>query len=97
MEDKRVWLLLFVALFGGNITGITGILGNHAIREGHEEIQRQIDDIKQNDLECRATLSSHHEEFNDHLEFEHEVRANTTGTLQRHEAQIQELYRNYMK
>ena len=96
MEDKKIWAILLIALFGGNLTGISGIVGNHANREGHEELQRQLDDIKENDAELRASLQEHLSEYSEHVRWGREIRANNEGTIQRHEAQIQEL-RRYLK
>jgi len=55
-NEKKVWAILIIALFGGNLTGLTGILGNHSNREGHEELQRQLDEIKASDEALGAAV-----------------------------------------
>ena len=98
MEDKKLAALIILVLFGGNLTGIINSVSPDYRADpftGSEgaDLQRQIDDIKINDAECRAAMSAHLEEYNDHIEWGRDVRSNNSGTLQRHEAQIQELYR----
>ena len=93
MDDKKTAALIILVLFGGNISGLAGIAGNSSSIEGHEDLQRQLDEIKLADTECRATMQTHLEEWNNHIEWGREVRADNSGTIQRHEAQIQELYR----
>ena len=89
MENKQLWLILVIALFGGNLTGLTGILGNEQSAQGGRElqtridsIQRQLVDIKQNDKECRESLSKLADKC-----------ADTQNTVERHEAQIREIRR----
>ena len=61
-EEQKIWAILFIALFGGNLTGLTGILGNHSSREGHEELQRQIDEIKASDTQLEDKYHAHSHE-----------------------------------
>ena len=95
MDDKKIAALIVLVLFGSNLSGIAGIVGNSSSIEGHEDLQRQLDEIKLADTECRATMSAHINEWNEHIEWGREVRADNSGAIQRHEAQIQELYRLY--
>jgi len=60
---------------------------------GRDELQRQIDEIRQNDTELRAALADHIKAYNEHIRWGSDVRSNNEGTMERHEAQIQELYR----
>jgi hypothetical protein len=103
VEDKKLFIYALVILFGGNLTGIINTLnpdyradpftGSEG-RELRSDLQRQIDDIKLNDTECRAALQSHLQDYNDHLRWGRDVRSDNEGTFQRHEAQINELYRH---
>ena len=92
MDNKQIALIILV-LFGGNLSGIVGSIGNSSSAQGHEDLQRQLDEIKLSDTECRASLSTHLEEYNTHIIWGRDVRSLNEGTSQKHEAQIQELYR----
>lgn len=98
MEDKKLVAFALLVLFGGNFSGILNTI-NPDIRSdpftGSEgrDLQRQIDAIKQDDFELRESMQALEDDYHDHIEWGREVRSNNAGTLERHEAQIQELYR----
>ena len=75
VEDKKLFIYALVVLFGGNITGIinsispdyradsfTGSQG----RDLKDELQRQINDIKSNDAECKERVNTLTELINQH-------------------------------
>jgi len=98
MEDKKLVALVILILFGGNITGIINSISPDYRADpftGSEgrDLQRQIDDIRQNDTELRSAVAEHIKAYNEHIRWGSDVRSNNEGTLERHEAQIQELYR----
>ena len=93
MDDKKTAALIILVLFGGNLSGIIGTIGNSSSIQGHEDLQRQLDEIKLADAECRASLSAHLEEYNSHILWGRDVRTLNEGTLQRHDAEIKELFR----
>ena len=98
MEDKKLAALIVLVLFGGNITGIINSVSPDYRADPFtgsqgDELQRQIDEIRADDAECRAGLAAHLENYREHINWGREVRSDNAGTLERHEAQIQELYR----
>ena len=99
MEDKKLFIYALVVLFGGNITGIINSISPDyradpfTGRQG-ADLQRQIDEIRADDEEYRAALAQHLEDYKEHTRWGRDVRSNTAGTLERHEAQIRELRRN---
>lgn len=95
MENKQAWAIIIIALFGGNLTGLLGTAGNHTISEGqnniqreldsiHEDIQRQLDEIKAVDTRCKQNMRDITQRC-----------ADTQSAIQRHNAEIKELQRNY--
>ena len=91
--DKKTVALIVLLLAGGNITGGLGYLANDAAQDGHTELQRQIDETKNANAECRTMLSDHIEKYNSHITWGRDISVINEGTIQRHDAQIQELYR----
>lgn len=98
MEDKKLIAFAVLVLFGGNITGIVNSVSPDfradpfTGREGRE-LQRQIDEIRADDTELRELVQKYIDDYNNHIKWGREVRSDNEGALQRHEAQIQELYR----
>ena len=99
----RIVLLVVLGIIGGpgivsmvvpgaRPDAFTGTQGRE-LKQSLNNQQRQIDEIKQNDLETRQLLQELINDYHEHIEWGRDVRSDNTGTLQRHEAQIQELYR----
>ena len=75
MEDKKLFIYALVVLFGGNITGIINSIspdirsdpftGSEG-RELRDGLQRQINDIKSNDAECKERVNTLTELINQH-------------------------------